>query len=365
MRVLVVGAGMLGAAVSSALSVRGHEVTVLDAGRPAGGTSSTTFAWVNANNKRPMHYQQLNADAMREHVRLGGVPRGWLVPTGHLEFATNDAHRQRLTHRVETLRDSGYRAEFVTPARAAELEPDVQVGGDPLVAWFPDEGHCFPERYVAAMTAAPGITIETGRRVTAVEGDGTVRLADGSTRTADHVVACVGRDTAALLSEVRMTEPAPGNAAVGFLATTGPVSARLSRVVTSEGINLRPAHRGSVLVQTLDQDGFAVPGEPVPEHVRETMRRRAAERLGVSAVLENAVLGVRSLPSDGLPVAGYVGPRTYALAGHSGVTLAPLLGELAAREICGERQNRLEPYRPGRFTESSGALEPPRRPGEQ
>src|SRR5690606_16387928 len=139
MRVLVVGAGMLGAAVSSALSVRGHEVTVLDAGRPAGGTSSTTFAWVNANNKRPMHYQQLNADAMREHVRLGGVPRGWLVPTGHLEFATNDAHRQRLTHRVETLRDSGYRAEFVTPARAAELEPDVQVGGDPLVAWFPDE----------------------------------------------------------------------------------------------------------------------------------------------------------------------------------------------------------------------------------
>ena len=36
----------------------------------------------------------------------------------------------------------------------------------------------------------------------------------------------------------------------------------------------------------------------------------------------------------------------YALLSHSGITLAPLLAELVARDLSGDADPRLDPYRP-------------------
>lgn len=79
--------------------------------------------------------------------------------------------------------------------------------------------------------------------------------------------------------------------------------------------------------------------------------RRLLPDLG-EARLETARIGLRSVAVDGLPVAG-VAPAVenlYLLVSHSGATLAPILGELAAAELLGERSEALEPYRPARFT---------------
>jgi D-hydroxyproline dehydrogenase subunit beta len=350
-RVLVVGAGVLGAAVAARVAERGHEVHVLEAGpAPASGTSGTSYAWVNANNKRPPHYRDLNAAAIEEHHRLGGVERGWLVPNGHLEFAVTDEHRVRLAERVETLTTAGYPASLLTAVAAADLEPDVRVEPDALVGWFPSEAHCFPEVFIAAMLA--GVTVETGAAVVAVT-DGSVSLADGTARHADRVITCVGRHTSRLHPEVPMIEPALGNTAMGVLARTAPTPVRLSRVVTTPTLNLRPAGGGALLVHALDQDPLVSPGEPAPSEVVATLRTRVAERVGYPARLSDVVVGQRSLPADGLPVVGPVGAG-YVVACHSGVTLAPLLGELVAREVCdGVEQELLAPYRASRFRDAA------------
>ena len=63
-------------------------------------------------------------------------------------------------------------------------------------------------------------------------------------------------------------------------------------------------------------------------------------------------VGYRPMPADGLPVLGFVekAPNLYIALMHSGVTLAPLVSELAAMEILdGARVERLSPYRPERF----------------
>jgi glycine/D-amino acid oxidase-like deaminating enzyme len=63
-------------------------------------------------------------------------------------------------------------------------------------------------------------------------------------------------------------------------------------------------------------------------------------------------VGQRALPADGLTVAGPAGAagRIYVVATHSGVTLAPLLGRLAADEIAaGELRDELAAFRPQRF----------------
>lgn len=366
----MLGAGVTGAAVAARIADRGHDVHVLEAGSaPASGTSATTYAWVNGNNKRPRHYQQLNAAAIDEHHRSGGVERGWLVPTGHLEYAATDDHRQRLTARVENLTTVGYPASFIDRQAAAALEPDLRTAPDALIAWFPTEAHCFPELFVAAMLATPGITVEVDAAAVAVEESGataTVRLADGTTRTADRVVACVGRHTGSIYPQVPMVEPGPGNAVVGILGRTAPLPVRLSRVVTTDTINLRPAGGGALLAHMLDQDAHAVPDQPAPEQVLATMRARIQERVGWPATITSAVVGLRALPADGWPVVGPVGARGYVVVTHSGVTLAPLLGELVAREVCtGSAEDRLAPYRPERFRKPYDSVEPARRPGEQ
>jgi glycine/D-amino acid oxidase-like deaminating enzyme len=67
----------------------------------------------------------------------------------------------------------------------------------------------------------------------------------------------------------------------------------------------------------------------------------------------------RPMPSDGLPIVGFVDstPGLYVAVTHSGITLGPLLGELAAYEIANSLDERDEPfeldildkYRPSRF----------------
>jgi glycine/D-amino acid oxidase-like deaminating enzyme len=331
-------------------------VLVLEAGpAPASGTSATSYAWVNGNNKRPEHYRELNVAAIAEHHRLGGVERGWLVPNGHLEYADSDDHRTRLSDRVARLAAAGYPASFLTSAAAAALEPDLRVSPDALVGWFPGEAHCYPERFVAAMLGTPGVTVATGRLAVTVSDTG-VELADGSVRHADRVVTCVGRHTATLHQAVPM---ATGTATTGVLAWTAPVPVRLSRPVTTDTVNLRPAGGGALLVHALDQDPLAAPDAPVPAAVLATLRTRVTERVGRPVTLTSAVVGRRALPADGLPVVGPVRDRGYVVVTHSGVTLAPLLGELVAREVCdGAEQPILAHYRVERFARDYRPVEP-------
>ncbi|NEB76232.1 FAD-binding oxidoreductase, partial [Streptomyces sp. SID14478] len=69
------------------------------------------------------------------------------------------------------------------------------------------------------------------------------------------------------------------------------------------------------------------------------------------ARFEDARIGVRPVPSDGLPLVGAVAraPGLYHLVSHSAVTLAPVLGRLAAQEITtGRPAPELAAYRPDR-----------------
>ncbi|OUC08262.1 hypothetical protein RY27_10005, partial [Litorilinea aerophila] len=62
--------------------------------------------------------------------------------------------------------------------------------------------------------------------------------------------------------------------------------------------------------------------------------------------------GRRPIPEDGLPILGFTQAvaNLYLAAMHSGVTLAALVGELAALEIAtGRPVDLLAPYRLERF----------------
>ena len=76
-RIVVVGAGIIGASIAYHLVKRGAKVVIVDAVRPGAGATEKSFGWINATfSKRPQAYFDLNqvglAGWRRLETELGG-----------------------------------------------------------------------------------------------------------------------------------------------------------------------------------------------------------------------------------------------------------------------------------------------------
>jgi glycine/D-amino acid oxidase-like deaminating enzyme len=384
-KVAVIGAGVIGASVARELARRGDDVTVVESGLPGAGTTSTSFAWVNANTKEPLDYFELNRAGMRAHRLLAqeADEAPWWFPTGNLEWATDGGGVERLDARVSRLRERAYDVRRLSVGEVAALEPDVDVPDGCSPVFFGEEGHCLPMVLLAFLLGQArdnGARVRTGSRVVAVEecADGVRLHVDGSGAepvTADAVVCCAGRWTAELADVVPMLGPQnQESATLGYLATTSPVPVRLSRILTTPSLNVRPAGGGRLLLQALDLDPVSPP-RSIPggdSDIARTMLARVAAVLpgAKGALVEHLELGRRAMPADGRTVSGFVphSERTYVVVTHSGITLGPLLGGLVAEELHGRPVELLAPFRPDRFRTASAVCSAPAQPrlaGEQ
>ena len=95
MRIIVIGAGVMGASVAYRRRWRARSVTVLEAGRIGGGTSGISFAWTNSSDKTPRAYHDLNVAGMKAHAALaeefGATP--WWHGGGNVEWTAPDRSR--------------------------------------------------------------------------------------------------------------------------------------------------------------------------------------------------------------------------------------------------------------------------------
>src|SRR5271170_5851886 len=121
-KVIVIGAGVMGASAAFQLAQAGADVTVLEAGRVGGGTSGISFAWTNSHNKPPRAYHDLNVAGMRAHAGLreefGATP--WWHSGGSVEWEPPEERAAQAAN-VERLRSWGYAAEWITRRDLAEL----------------------------------------------------------------------------------------------------------------------------------------------------------------------------------------------------------------------------------------------------
>ncbi|MEV6156355.1 hypothetical protein AB0L53_39025 [Nonomuraea sp. NPDC052129] len=108
---------------------------------------------------------------------------------------------------------------------------------------------------------------------------------------------------------VPMLDPAvSGRITNGFLVTTSPVPARLSRFLTTTGLNLRPDGGGRQLLHSPHLDDRADdPAADVPGAVLDEIMGLLPNVLRATegATVERAVVGRRAMPGDGLTVAGF------------------------------------------------------------
>ena len=117
-------------------------------------------------------------------------------------------------------------------------------------------------------------------------------------------------------------------------------------------LHIRQSTDGVVMIGAGDQESEA---EDASQEYADKLLQRASlhfnQLSGVDAI--RVPVGFRPMPEDGLPVIGSspVNNNIYLTLMHSGVTLAPLVGALAALEITTGISNAdLDPYRPSRFS---------------
>ncbi|MET8083984.1 FAD-dependent oxidoreductase [Micromonospora sp. NPDC005237] len=370
-QVVVIGAGVYGAAVTAALTRRGARVTVVDAGAPGGGTSGATFSWTNSCGKQPRSYHDLSVAAMHAHRELAaGVPGSdWYHEDGNLEWAADADGYGRLHAKVAGLLEYGYEARWLSRAEAVRLEPDIAAAELPAdgIAFFPREGWIEPRRLIGHLLSyavSQGAELVRDDALTGLEVGGgsvrTARLASGRQFRTDAVVNCAGPWAARVAALAGLDLPMRNTR--GVLVHTSPVAVAVSRVVHAPHVHLRPDGGGRLLLHSHGIDGAAYVADTGEIDVERSAIDRvldAGRRLypGIAAAtVENVRVGERPIPGDGLPVLGRVAelPNFHFAVSHSGVTLSVHAAGLVAAGVLGEdRGEELAAFRFERFAPTS------------
>lgn len=372
--VAIVGAGVIGVSLAHELTVRGATVTLLDAGEAGAGTTAATYGWVNVHDKAPESYRALNLLGLRAHERaLRSRTRStWFHQTGLLEIARSGADETVLEAKVRRLAREDYPARMLTAHEVRRLEPGIRPEAVHAGAVFENEGWIDAPTMCAALlhrAEAAGATFLPFHRVTRVDARGVETVDAGGLRrhrSADVVVLAAGNGTTALLAErgrpvplVGPSDPDPSGEAdhptVGLISTTSPIDSGIRHLVRAPGLALRPARNGGVTFSDHPTGGGWDRTDPRIWTVPEQLLAQAREIFPSldHARTETVTIGTRVLPEDGLTIADWVdeGPTpVYALATHSGVTLAAHLAQVVAEEVLtGRRDPSLGPFGIARF----------------
>ena len=359
MKVLVVGAGIVGVSTAWELSRRGVEVVVLERGEVSGGTTGLGEGNVLCSDKEggpDLELARLGRDVYAEiEAELGAVARirrkGALIV--HPDARTWAAEPAR----VERLRAAGVEARLVEDPRALEPELTADLHGATVV---PDDLQCDPRSITRAL--AERLDVRTGVEVHEVTG-GSVRTDDGELR-ADAVVVAAGPWSAALVPGLPL-EPRKGQLVRLRLPRPDPAFLRGKIVDASYLLAVAEAGPGrqvSTVTETT-WDGHVLVGSSrercgfdpaVDPELSARLQAEAARIVPALAELEpdDAWVGFRPWLPDGLPAIGRSADGVWVNTGHegAGVGQGPISGRLLAQALCGERPAMdLEPFDPGRF----------------
>lgn len=392
--IVVVGAGIIGAACARALSKRGFSVTIVERGASVGGTSASGEGNLLVSDKAPGAELAMAQYASRLwpvvaaelQDELGSdFPSLEFEPKGGLVAALTDADAAALESFVAHQRAYGVRAESLSVNDARHLEPDLNPGISSAV-YYTDDAQVQPVIAAEALLASArvsgtrvvlgagviGALVDDARRLNGV------RTTKGDFRC-DHVVVAAG--------------PWSGEVA-RLLGGNLPVAPRKGFILVTSRMTQRVRHKvyDADYVGAVESDDQGLQTSTVVESTASgtVLIGSSRERVGFDARLDVGVVeelatkatrlfpflseaslmrvycGFRPFVPDHVPVIGTdpTCPGLWYATGHegAGIGLAPATAELLGALLSGEEPSiNSDPYSPARASLASFLTSEPTR----
>ena len=364
--VVVIGAGIVGAACAHALTREKLHVLVLEAGFPGGGTTAAGMGHIVVMDDSPA---QLALTVLSRDLWTALAPTLPLAcedeRPGTLWIAAADDEMEAVRRKRALCERVGVRADVLDEMALARAEPHLRPGFAGAL-FVPDDRVLYPPnaaRWLLDAAVQRGATIRVGVSVTQI-GPTSVTLAEGSateTIRTGAVVLATGVDAPQLVPGLRVV-PRKGHLVItdrypgllrSQLVELGYLRSAHSMSGASTAFNLQPRATGQILIgssrELVERDAAINPT------IVRTMVARAVEfvpALGDCLAIRTWT-GFRPATPDKLPLIGpWPGtPGLWVAAGHEGLGITTATGTAAiiAAGIVG-RAAPLDavPFRPDR-----------------
>ena len=352
---VVIGAGVIGSAITYELAVRGASVILLDCrGAGLGSTQAAAGMLVPflegfGRPLFPLVARSLDMyDGFVERLsRDAGIGIGYRR-TGSLQVVTADHPFYELQHMASDARAAGVDCELLDEHAAREAEPLLSPEISAAL-YVKSHGFVVTSDLLGALTTGGikrGVRMTVPARATRIErreGDIRVQLDNDSSVTAQHVVVAAGSWSGQIdIEGVRALPVKPIRGQLMQLASDAPP---LRRIVWGPRCYLVPTTSGSILVgATVEDAGFDE--RATVAGVRDLLDSACdlVPHLW-QATFAGARVGLRPSTSDEMPIIGRsrAMPGLVYATGHyrNGVLLAPLTASAVADLILDNREDPL------------------------
>jgi len=358
--VIVVGAGIVGAACARELAASGLRVTVVEAGVVGGGATAAGMGHLAVMDDSDAQFALTAYSQSLWRELAAELPKeAEYLPCGSLWIAAEDEEMAEVYRKERYYCGRGIPVEVLDAKQLAEAEPNLRpdmAGGLIMHA----DAVCYPPCAAKHLVERSGAELMQGREVVSVDDSG-VRLDDNTRLAAGAVLLATGTAVTELLPALAVA-PRKGHLLItdrypGFvrhqIIELGYLKSAHSTPSDSVAFNVQPRRTGQVLIGSSRQYGVT-DGAVESEMLSRMLRRAIGYMPGLAALSSiRAWTGFRAATPDKLPLIGRApGFRNVLLAtGHEGLGISTSLA--TARLIGDELLNRpsaisRQPYDPAR-----------------
>jgi glycine/D-amino acid oxidase-like deaminating enzyme len=361
--VVIVGAGIVGAACASELAAEGLRVLVVDEGFPSSGSTGAAMGHIVVMDDSEAQfaitrYSQILWDDMREQL----PPAVEFDPCGTLWVATDEEEMAEVRRKFDYYRERGVNAEILDSRQVRDAEPHLRA---PLAGGLrvPGDSVVYPPcatGFLLQKARDLGVRVIHGQRVAAI-GKGVARLADGTEFAAGFIINAAGQSAPRLSSGINI-KPRKGHLVItdrypSFLhhqvIELGYLKSAHSLTADSVAFNVQPRKTGQILIGSSRQ--YGTENSAVEESILARMLQRAFEYMPDLNLLSaiRVWTGFRPATPDKLPLIGPSpeDPSVLVAAGHEGlgITTSLATAKLICSQILGQRPAiPIQPYLPSR-----------------
>jgi len=365
--IVIIGAGIVGAACAMECARGGLKVMVLDRGPIAGGTTAAGMGHIVVMDDSEAQFALTAFSRSLWQQLVPELPKDIeFDPCGTLWIAADKEEMIEVKRKEQFYSQRGVRVEVLDAAAVTKAEPNLRLGlaGGLRV---PDDAVLYPPCAAAHLlnqAQQHGAKLRTGAAVHELRSSGEVILTQGSKFSAGIVVNAAGPWSPALTAglpvrkrkgHLVITDRYPGFVhhqivELGYLKS--------AHVTTADSVafNIQPRKNGQMLIGSSRQ--FEAEESEINQPILDRMLLRALEYLPSLGKLSaiRAWTGHRAATPDKLPLIGpsLQSDRIWLATGHEGLGIATSLG--TGRLIADLLLNRKceispEPYAPRRFAD--------------